>query len=245
MEHLSGYTELFDQKGGSLELVGLEAFAPTSSHPLGVQSRANRSKFRMQGSAGSAQGPRLSAKQEKLSAFAVLNELKFTAWPQSKWDELVEQFKYFNHRRIDYTTNLLKDVDQNFYALEVSSHSGEFIMKDSQHLACVVMEPQVSNLPEFVLDRERIFSRLAQYTGVKDVEIGNPIFDAKFKLKGPDPKAIRAFFTDKCVDFLLEHPDFHMESNGKSILIFHKERVASVAEFKLMVSFARDWAKQI
>jgi len=36
-----------------------------------------------------------------------------------------------------------------------------------------------------------------------------------------------------------------MDSNGKSILIFHKERVASVAEFKLMVSFARDWAKQI
>ena len=67
----------------------------------------------------------------------------------------------------------------------------------------------------------------------------------KFKLKGPDPKAIRAFFTKKCVDFLLEHPGFHMESNGKAILIFHKERVASVAEFKLMVSFARDWAKQI
>jgi len=245
MDHLSGYTELFDQKGGSLELVGLEAFAPTSSHPLGVQSRANRSKFRMHVSAGSAQGARLSAKQEKLSAFAVLNGLKFIAWPQSKWDELVEQFKYFNHRRIDYTTNLLKDVDQNFYALEVSSHSGEFIMKDSQHLACVVMDPQVSNLPEFVLDRERIFSRLAQYTGVKDVEIGNPVFDAKFKLKGPDPKAIRAFFTKKCVDFLLEHPGFHMESNGKAILIFHKERVASVAEFKLMVSFARDWAKQI
>ena len=55
------------------------------------------------------------------------------------------------------------------------------------------------------------------------------------------------FFVDgpQALDFLLEHPDFHMESNGKSILIFHKERVASVAEFKLMVSFARDWAKQI
>ena len=118
-------------------------------------------------------------------------------------------------------------------------------MKDSQHLACVVMEPQINTLPEFVLDRERIFSRLAQYAGVKDVEIGYPVFDAKFKLKGPSPKKIKAFLTKECVDFLLEHPDFHMESNGKSILIFHKERVASVAEFKLMVSFARDWAQRM
>ena len=245
MEHLSSYIELFEQKGGSLELVGLEAFALSSSHPLGVQSRSNRTKPGVQRARGTSQAHQLSAKQEKLSEFAVLNRLKYTAWPPSKWDQLVEQFNYFKYRRIDYTTNLLRDLEQNFYALEVSSHSGEFIMKDSQHLACIIMEPQITNLPVFVLDRERIFSRLAQYAGVKDVEIGNPSFDAKFKIKGPKPGAIRAFFTRECVDFLLEHPDFHMESNGKSILIFHKERVASVAEFKLMVSFAREWAQRM
>lgn len=43
----------------------------------------------------------------------------------------------------------------------------------------------------------------------------------------------------------MSNPSFHMESNGTALLIFHKERVASVEEFKLMVNFALDWAEQM
>ena len=43
----------------------------------------------------------------------------------------------------------------------------------------------------------------------------------------------------------MRNPSFHMESNGTALLIFHKERVASVQEFKLMVNFVLDWAEQM
>ena len=251
MEHLSGYVELFEQKGGSLDLVGLEAFAPSSSHPLGVQSRANRTKTRLNSAkkrlslVPGESGVRLSGKQEKLSEFAVLNQLDFRPWPEPMWDEKIGQFGYFQLKRIDYTTNLLHDKNYDLFAIEVSSHSGEFIMKDSQQMACVVIENVGIELPEFVLDRERIFERLSQFAGAKEIKIGHPKFDQRFFLKGPNKKALKAFFNEACINFLLDNPSFHMESNGKAIMIFHKERVASVAEFKLMVSFAREWSQRL
>ena len=239
MEHLSGYIESFEQKGGSLELVGLDTLAPSSTHPLGVQSKSNRNLGLF------GQGPgetRLSGKQEKLSEYAVLNSMDYTAWPVPEWDAKLDQFSYFKFRRIDYTTNLLHDKKDNIFAVEVSSHQGEFTMKDSQQLACAVWEPEHVPLPEFVLDRERIFERLAHLAGIHDIEVQDEQFDDRFALKGADEQAVQAFFKGPVAQFLNNNPSFHMESNGKAVLIFHKERVASVKEFELMVSFARDWA---
>jgi len=237
MEHLSGYIETFEQKGGHMELVGLDDLAPSSTHPLGVQSK-RRGTLQ-----GSSKDIALSAKQEKLSNYAVLNSMRFTAWPTPDWDQQVGQFAYFRYRTIDYTTNLMEHESLDLFAIEVNSHSGEFIMKDTQHLACVVLNVPNANLPRFVMDKERIFERLAHFAGVPDISLGHAKFDQLYALKGKNKKRIQEFFTQECIDFLVEHPAFHMESNGKAILIFHKERVASVAEFKLMVNFALQWAE--
>jgi carbonic anhydrase len=245
MEHLAGYIELFEQKGGSLELVGLDMSAASATHPLGVQSKANKPGSLLGGLRRNSGTAGLSAKQEKLSEFSVMNGMNFTSWPTPDWDAKLDQFNYFKYRRIDYTTNLLAHHSRQLFAIEVSSHSGEFIMKDSQQLACVVWEPQGVELPKFVLDRERIFERLAHFAGVKDILTGQIKFDHRFALKGSNAKAIRSFFTKECTDFLMSNPSFHMESNGSALLIFHKERVASVEEFKLMVNFALDWAEQM
>ena len=246
MEHLSGYIETFDKKGGNFEIVGLDDFAPSSTHPLGVQSKVRRVPLKLETAiSGPSKQITLSAKQEKLSQFAVLNHMNYVPWPTPVWDRRVSQFSYFKYRSIDYTTNLMEDRDHGLFAIEVNSHSGEFIMKDNQHLACVVLSIQGRTIPKFVLDRERIFERLAHFAGVHDIKIGHKQFDQRFALKGTNKKEIKQFFNKSCVEFLCEHPAFHMESNGTSILIFHKERVASVAEFKLMVNFARQWSERM
>lgn len=242
MEHLSGYVESFEQHGGSLELVGLDTLAPASSHPLGVQSKSTRGSSVFQRRTTSE---RLSAKQEKLSNFGVLEGMEYTAWPDPIWDEKINQFHYFRHRRIDQTMNLLEDRSSRLLAVEVVTHVGEFTMRDSQHLACVILQPEGVKLPKFTLDRERIFERISYLTGVQDIELGSQVFDKRFNLKGRDEQAIRKFFTPGCLAFLASHPVFHMESNGEALLIFHKERAASVAEFKLMVNFAREFDRRI
>ncbi|MAZ96849.1 MAG: sulfate transporter [Flavobacteriales bacterium] len=242
MEHLAGYVESFEQHGGSLDLVGLDAMAPASSHPLGVQSKSTRGSNVFQQQTTTT---RLSNKQEKLSKFAVIEGLKYTAWPDLTWDEKVNQFDYFRHHRIDQTINLLEDRKSKLIALEVVTHIGEFTMLDSQHMACVVLHPEGISLPKFTLDRERIFGRISNLAGIQDIELGSDQFDRRFNLKGEDEKAIKEFFNPECLAFLASHPVFHMESNGDALLIFHKERAASVAEFKLMVSFARDFYQRI
>ena len=141
--------------------------------------------------------------------------------------------------------NLLEDRSTRLMAIEVVTHVGEFTMRDSQHLACVILQPKGIKLPKFTLDRERIFERISYLTGAQDIELGSNIFDKRFNLKGEDEKAIRAFFSPACLAFLASHPVFHMESNGKALLIFHKERAASVSEFKLMVNFAREFSDRI
>lgn len=248
MDHLSGYEELFSQKGGRLDIVGLDEFAPAASHPLGVQTRRNTPKGRWQElkkqwrlRKGTELEINLSGKQTRLSNFAVLNGLEFQAWPPETTDGMLEDFLYFRSKRIDYTTNELLAPDGSFSAIEVYFHEGEFIVKDGQHMAVAVVRHN-EPIPEFVLDRERIFERLAQFAGVRDIETKNPMFNSMFQLKGPDKTAICDFMKPGVQQFLLDRPGYHMESNGKDILIFHKERVSSVAEFKLLVTFAKEWA---
>lgn len=243
MEHLAGYEELFLQKGGEFEVVGLESFAPTATHPLGVQSRTKKAlpaaSKPVRTTVQLLQG--LSRKQEKLSQFSIFADFDFTPWPDHSWDVALNHFEYFKNRRIDHTNNLLQSKHHNLFAIEVSTHSGEFIVRDSQQLACAVLRLD-RPIPAFVLDKERILERLAPFAGTQEIVIGHPRFDQRYRIRGSNEDAIRAFFTAECIDFLMDQPPFHIESSGTAVLIFHKERVASVAEFKLMVNFASRWA---
>ena len=74
-------------------------------------------------------------------------------------------------------------------------------MRDSQHLACVILQPKGIKLPKFTLDRS-IFERISYLAGAQDIELGSNVFDKRFNLKGEDEKAIRAFFSPGCLAFL-------------------------------------------
>ena len=60
---------------------------------------------------------------------------------------------------------------------------------------------------------------------------------------GEDEKAIRAFFTDDLIYFFESHPTFYLESNGDSLLIRSKERLASIQEIKQILAFAEELLK--
>ncbi|MDA9879728.1 hypothetical protein N9D15_05660, partial [Flavobacteriaceae bacterium] len=49
-------------------------------------------------------------------------------------------------------------------------------------------------------------------------------------------------FTPDLLYFFESHPVFHIESNGKEILIKGKDRLSSIQEIKLMLTFAKDLA---
>ncbi|MCE2496892.1 MAG: hypothetical protein J4F31_10015 [Flavobacteriales bacterium] len=49
---------------------------------------------------------------------------------------------------------------------------------------------------------------------------------------------MRRLFDDRIIQFFEGNPLYHIESNGKQLLIFEKDRLANVSEYKIMVSFA-------
>ena len=45
------------------------------------------------------------------------------------------------------------------------------------------------------------------------------------------------FFTDDLIRFFESNPYYHVESDKKGILIYNKERVASIKEVKALIDF--------
>lgn len=57
--------------------------------------------------------------------------------------------------------------------------------------------------------------------------------------------AIRALFTDDLSGFLESEEIYHIESNGRAMLIFKSLRIANTGEIKNMVRFTEDLVKHI
>ena len=92
----------------------------------------------------------------------------------------------------------------------------------------------------FTLDREGFLERMYAFAGYKDIPIQNHSdFSKRFFLLGDDSESVKQFFTDELVHFFESNPYFHVESNGSSLLVFGKERLASVKEIKALLDFGK------
>jgi len=54
---------------------------------------------------------------------------------------------------------------------------------------------------------------------------------------GDDEAMIRAFFTPRLITFFEEESIFHVESNGKNLLIFSKIKLARTDETQKLLAF--------
>jgi hypothetical protein len=97
-----------------------------------------------------------------------------------------------------------------------------------------------TSIPKFTLDREGFFEKVSVFAGFKDIPIKNHSdFSKRFYLRGEDSFAIQKFFTYKLVLFFESNPYYHIESNGESILIYSKERIAGIKEIKNLHDFGK------
>ena len=94
------------------------------------------------------------------------------------------------------------------------------------------------NVPVFTLDREGLLEKLYSLAGYKDIDIKNHTdFSKRFYLRGEDPQKIRALFSDQLVRFFESNSYYHVESSRDGLLIFSKERIASIKEIKALLDF--------
>lgn len=231
MEGLENYISAFEKKGGSMELIGLDKHDTDSIHPFAVRKILPFAALKPI--------ERYFTKRQK--------DLEDTArdyhWEYSPEKKLhrvpLEDFVFFHTREISYSYNHLNDPKTDCKVFDLEFSEGAFIAREV--VKTTVMHIGLrTEIPVFSLDKEGLLHWLYSLAGFKDIEIKNhPDFNRRFYLRGENKEAIRHIFSDELVLFLESHPYYHIESNGKAILILKKERLLGVQEIKRMIYFGQ------
>jgi len=229
MENIHDYQELFAKRGGSFEVVGLDMHDTESKHPfalrrlLPVPNIIKNNLTRRQSSIEElAKDYLLNYSHEKKRSVHFLND-----------------FMFFRTKEINHIYNELSDDSTILNLFDIEFSEGKFIAKEVVRSTMLCIETP-GDIPQFTLDREGLLEKVYALAGVKDIPIHkNSDFSKRFFLLGEDEAAVREFFNDDIRHFFESNPYYHVESKGDALLIFGKERLASIGEIKTLLDFGR------
>ena len=235
MEGLNDYSRNFSRQSGFFEIIGLDIHEAKTEHPFALRkSLPESSLLNFQVS--------LTKRQKLLQKLSTILDWDYLAEPLSNHDNL-ERFYYFKTKWINYRYNNLESKNKEFLLFDLSYSEGAFIARED--LRSTFLQIKVSNkMPVFALDKENFMTTILQLSGLEDIDFKRyPDFSRRFYLRGEDVKSIRSFFTDDLIYFFESHPAYYLESDGNTLLIRSKERLASIQEIKQMLAFAEELLK--
>lgn len=231
MEHLANHNDLYERKGGSIEIIGMDDLQTNSNHPFSpwVPLLGNKPS-----------GKVVLTKRQK-SIRTCMQEIGWEFMPNPKDDKYnLRGFGYFKTLKVDVVQNKAEGFvnNQKLEFLDLEYHKGEFIAKESLRASILVINGFV-NMPSFILDKENLFDKIASVAGFKDINFSkHSDFSSRFHLTGEDEGLVKDFFVKELILFFEQNPPYHIESHNGSLIIFEKERLSTLSEIKLMVSFA-------
>ncbi|MFQ3341382.1 MAG: carbonic anhydrase [Flavobacteriaceae bacterium] len=235
MEGLHDYQHSFDRKNGLFEAIGLDLHAAETQHPFAV-----RKSLPLNALMGIQNA--LTNRQKNLEGLA--EQLAWEYLPKINSNPKgIEKFLFFESKVVNYSVNTLKNKKQNFNLFDLSYSEGAFITKEDLKGTFLLFNSPIA-LPVFVLDKEDFKTTLYQWAGFDDINFKkHPDFSKRFHLSGNDQREIKALFGSELIYFFESHPIFHIESNGKRLLIKGNDRLSGLQEIKIMLSFAQDLVK--
>ncbi len=239
MEHIHHYSEDQESKGGKMEVVGLDVHGAGSSHPFASRSMV---KFtRMIGPSST-----LTARQKEFRSIAKELGWKFHA-PKMRDRLGLRKFRYFRFRKIDKVYNVFTGEHSPFLIrlMDTEYHQGEFIAQENFKMTVLTIKLN-KQLPSFTLEKEWIFDRLPVFGDFEDIDFAtHPRFSNKYKLKATDEKKVREFFSPELLEFFENNDTYHIEAHSNGILIFEKERFATISEIKKLIQFSTELVGRI
>ena len=229
MENMYSYQDLFYKRGGHFDVIGLDMHDTDSKHPfalrrlLPVPNLIKNSLTRRQ-----------TNMEELAKDYGLLYNFK-----KQKQVHFLNDFLFFNTKNINHIYNELSYKDKTISLFDIEFTEGEFIAKEVIHATMLHINLK-TDIPEFTLDREGFLEKMYAFAGFKDIPFEDHTdFSKRFYLLGDNEDAIRQFFNDDLIHFFESNPYYHIESNGKGILIFTKERLASIKEIKGLLDFGK------
>lgn len=229
MEGLQNYSDTFNKKGGSIEIIGLDKHEADSVHPFAIRKILPFNPLKpIEGFFTKRQSDLEQTAHDYQWAYRANKDIRVN---------FLSDFVFFRTREIEYFYNTLADATGQCSVLDVEFTEGKFIAKEV--IKTTLMHIKLSRvLPRFTLDREGLLAFLYHGAGFMEVHIpGHDYFNRRFHLSGESIEPVRELFTDEVIRFLEGHPFYHVESNGYALMILRKERLLGVKEVKAMIYF--------
>ena len=153
--------------------------------------------------------------------------------------DFLNSFLFFNTKTINHIYNVLNYKNNAITLFDIEFSEGEFIAKEVIRTTMLYINLKKS-IPEFTIDREGFLEKVYAFAGFKDIPIQNHNeFSKIFYLLGDNETDIIRFFNNDIIRFFETNPYYHVESNGEALLVFGKERLASVKEIKALFDFGK------
>ncbi len=228
-ESLQNYEELFERKGGALEIIGLDIHAADSGHPFAVRTLRPIKKLRVFG------GGR-TKRQLQLEALAHEKGWSYSEATKSQ-KRMLRDHPVYQTTSVERVYNLIEGPKKRLSLCDIHYSEGAFIAKEN--IQTTLLRVQLDKeIPVFSFDRELLLEKLSHLAGIHDIDFPKyPEFSRDFYVQGNDPKKIRAFFDDKMVSFFSAYGFYHIMSNGKELLVRQFLRPATPAEAAAMIEF--------
>ncbi len=229
MENLNSYRELFIKRDGHFDVIGLDLHDSDSEHPFAL-----RRLLPVPGIIKSG----LTRRQNSIEDLAKDYTLTYDA-KKEKETHFLDKFHFFRTKSIHHIYNKLYTKNSVLSIFDIEFSEGEFIAKETVRTTMLHITLD-EEIPEFTLDREGFLEKVYAFAGFKDIPIQeHSDFNKRFYLLGEDEVAIKTLFNNDIIHFFESNPYYHIESNGNSLLIFSKERLASIKEVKALFDFGK------
>lgn len=230
MENLHQFELDYHQKGGSVEIQGMEHQNPISEHPLAMRVFDSAYKDK-------AKNLVLDSRQKELEKLATQNDMGFR--PLTIIDSFkYMNFKYFQGKKINYRANrLIKTIDHTHFEFsdmsisEMSNLSGR-----NYKMTILTATDVIQHIPFFILEQASMMNSVVQDIDFKDF----PIFSSKYHLTSSEAEEARQFFAPAIIQYLEQHIDknFVVRSRDSRLLIFKNEELLTISQMQELFTFA-------
>ncbi len=237
LEYIHEYAEKYSQQGGEFHFTGLDTHETSSHHPHALHVLRVPEPLKV----------RFTRRQMALKQLARTQQWRYD--PNINWDvSQLDQFLFFKTHPVDFTKNQLtgnyQDSDVCWEICDITLQNA-FITFETHRLTVEVLSLPFE-VPVFSLEEESFLNRMSLLVAQQDIDFEeHQQFSRKFLLQGPHEASIRKFFSPALVHFFEQGDIYHLESNGRRILIFRHLRLISAQEVETMVGYSEKLVQKL
>jgi len=233
MEHITHYQHTYNREGGNMILLNLSNMVPISGHSLAAR-KLGKDAF-----ANSTEVHK-TARQIRLAAIARLLHANYTP-DYHLMERQPVNLPLFAQRQIRGAENEMTGIigSTPFRMMDLVLREGDGLVLNEYRTTICLIENLPLQLPVFQVAPEELLDRFFKTSEKADVDFeSHPDFSKRYLLSGPDPQAIRAFFSDELLELFEQAPErFSVECDGETMICLLRNQPINPDEWVLIYEF--------